>query len=157
MDRVPESLVGELIQWVAYERDAAWAAKLAILRVRRREDIALLGEVLREHDRHADELSQVVRASSPRPEVSLPDGPCFVTRDAFVIGALDREDAVLDALEYLELVRIERYEQRRRRLERTVPSTLDAVLERHLADARARLVALQRRRRSRSAVREAAA
>jgi hypothetical protein len=78
MDRVPESSAwAELLRWIAYERDAAWTAKLAILRARRREDIAHFGACLREHDRHADELSQLVRVTDPA--VEAPTEPCFVT------------------------------------------------------------------------------
>jgi hypothetical protein len=71
MDRVPESpaTTAELLRWIAYERDAAWTAKLAILRARRREDIAHFGACLREHDRHAGELALLARLTDPAAEV----------------------------------------------------------------------------------------
>jgi hypothetical protein len=155
MSHVPESTVGELLQWIACERDAAWAAKLAILRARALEDISYFGACLREHDRHAEELAQLVRAASPRQEI--PQGPCFVVRDALVVGALEREDAVLDAMKGLEEERIERYERRLRCGDRAPLTLLDALLERHLTDARSRRDALQRRRNTREPAREAAA
>jgi hypothetical protein len=148
MEHVPESLVEELVQWIAAERDAAWAAKLAILRMNTREDIALFGAHLREHDRHADELTHLVRRVEPRR--NIPRDPSFLTRDAFVVGALDRDETVIDAMRDIEAARIVRYE-RRPRVAKTgghePASIVDAVLERHLADARARLDALEQRSR----------
>ncbi len=142
-DPVPESTIRELLTWIAYARDAAWAAKLAILRMTRGEDIALFGEHLREHDRHATELAQLVRAAEPRRTV--PDEPQFLVRDALVIGALDRDEAVIAAMVGIEETRIARYEQRGRCPVGAPTSMIDALLERHLADARGRFAALRRR------------
>jgi hypothetical protein len=150
LEHVPESFIGELVQWISAERDAAWAAKLAILRVRTREDIALFGAHLREHDRHADELAHLVRRAEPRHDI--PREPSFVTSDALVVGALDRDHEVIEAMKNIEATRIARYE-RRPRLAKTVghdcerASVVDALLEQHLADARARLEALEQRSR----------
>ena len=70
MEKVPESAlaVQELLRWIGYERDAAWATKLAILRLDRREDIELFGAFLAEHERHATELGQLLarRSQAPR-------------------------------------------------------------------------------------------
>jgi hypothetical protein len=154
MDQVPESSVDELLAWIAAERDAAWTAKLAILRMRTREDIALFGAHLREHERHAQELAQLVYAAEPRRRV--PTEPGFVTRDAHVVGALDRDDAVIDAMTGIEAARVARYEHRSRqaRRDRTVPASLvDALLERHLGDARSRLADLDCRRQARATTR----
>jgi hypothetical protein len=145
--------VGELLRWVAYERDAAWAARLAVLRVGRLEDIAHFGACLREHDRHAEELAQLVRATSPRQEI--PDGPCFVVRDAFVVGALDGDGDVLSAMKALEEERIARYERRPRGDGGSPRTMLDALLERHLVEARSRRDALERRCRARVPARPA--
>jgi hypothetical protein len=142
-DPVPESTVSELLTWIAYERDAAWAAKLAILRMTRREDIAMFGEHLREHDRHASELAQLVRAADPR--CAVPDEPQFLVRDALVIGALDGDEAVVAAMKSLEESRIARYERRGRRTPAAPTTMPDAMLDRHLADARARLAGLRHR------------
>ncbi len=155
MVRVPERSIDELLLWIAYERDAAWATKLAILRAKTREDIALLGAHLREHERHADELAQVVRAAEPRR--TIPDEPSFVTRDAHVIGALDGDEPVLAAMMELEAMRVARGERRAGRATNGHGSMVDALLERHLADARARLAALRRRRRAASIKHKAAA
>jgi hypothetical protein len=148
MEHVPESFVDELVHWIAAERDAAWAAKLAILRMRTREDIALFGAHLREHERHADELAHLVRAAEPRRDV--PREPTFVTRDALVVGALDRDHAVMAAMRDVEATRIARYEERPRRAksESNEPASIaDALLDRHLADARARFATLEQRSR----------
>jgi len=150
MDRVPESTVDELLQWIAYERDAAWAAKLSVLRVRGFREIAHFGACVREHERHAEELAQLVRAVDRRREI--PTEPAFVTRDAFVVGDLDDGRAVLHAMAGLEHARIARYEERRRGY-----SVLDALLERHLHDARARLSSLEELRAAHRVPREAAA
>ncbi len=139
MDGLPGCTVDELLQWIGYERDAAWAAKLAVLRVGGRDDIAHFGACVCEHERHAEELTQLVRAVDREREI--PDEPPFVTRDAFVVGDLDEGGPVLDAMARLEGARIARYELRRRDA-----SVLDALLERHLHDARARLAALLKRR-----------
>jgi hypothetical protein len=140
MDRVAESSApAELLRWIAYERDAAWTAKLAIVRARRREDIAHFGACLREHDRHTEELGKLLRATSPALEI--PTEPSFVTRDAFVVGAVDDPATLLEAIDSLEAGRIERYEQRRGR---TPGARLDEILDRHLADARARRASLRR-------------
>jgi hypothetical protein len=158
MDHVPESFVDELVHWIAAERDAAWAAKLAILRMQTREDIALFGAHLREHDRHADELAQLVRAVEPRRDI--PREPSFVTRDALVVGALDRDQAVIEAMLGIEASRIARYEQRPRHASRDgsgAASIVDALMDRHLADAKARLVALDSRTRSQAPIRREAA
>jgi hypothetical protein len=151
MDRVPESpATAELLQWIAYERDAAWTAKLAILRARRREDIAHFGACLREHDRHAGELGLLARLTDPAAEV--PTEPCFVTAEPSVIGAIDDAGALVEAMERLEAVRLDRYEQRRRGTDGQPGSLLDRLLERHLADARARLVSLRGLREARRAI-----
>jgi hypothetical protein len=148
MDRVPESpATAELLGWIAYERDAAWTAKLAILRARRREDIAYFGACLREHDRHADELSLLVRLMDPAAEV--PTEPCFVTVEPFVVGAIDDGRALVDAMDRLEALRIERYERRPRAGAGQSGTLLDGLLERHLADTRSRLSTLRRAREAR--------
>jgi hypothetical protein len=150
MDRVPESTIEELLQWIAYERDAAWAAKLSVLRARDFQDIAHFGGCVREHERHADELAQLARAIDRHREI--PTEPTFVTRDAFVVGALDDGRAVLHAVAGLERARIARYELRQRSY-----SVLDALLERHLQDAHARLNALEKLDVAQRGAREAAA
>jgi hypothetical protein len=63
---VPESAVDELLRRIAYERDAAWAAKHAVLRVSGMKEIAHFGACVREHARHAEELAQLVRAVDRR-------------------------------------------------------------------------------------------
>jgi hypothetical protein len=136
MDRVPEGSLRELLQWVAYERDAAWAAKLAVLRARDLDEVAYFGACVREHERHAEELTQLVRAVDRGREVS--SDPPFVTRDALDVGDVDAGHGVLAAVARLEHARVARYEQRTRSA-----SVIDALLERHLQDARARLCALR--------------
>lgn len=148
MDRVPESpATAELLRWIAYERDAAWTAKLSILRARRREDIAHFGACLREHDRHTDELALLTRLTDPA--VEAPTEPCFVTSEASVVGAIDDGRVLLEAVDRLEAVRIDRYEQRRRGGAGQPATVLDGLLDRHLADARARLASLRRLREAR--------
>lgn len=61
---MPDSAAFDLDLWIACERDAVWTAKLAILRARRREDIAHFGACLREHERHAGELELLARADA---------------------------------------------------------------------------------------------
>jgi hypothetical protein len=142
---VPEfAVTADLDLWIAYERDAAWTAKLAILRARRREDIAHFGGCLREHDRHATELEMLARLVDPAREAT--SDPTFVTRDAFVVGAIDDARALLDAMERLEGDRIARYELRRRPAAAAPAALLDGVLDRHLSDARTRLASLRRLR-----------
>jgi hypothetical protein len=143
------------LQWIGYERDAAWAAKLAILRLDRREDIERFGAFLVEHDRHTAELARLLRATDPRREVS--HEPPFLTRDPHVIGGLVDADTVIAATSVLEVSRIARYEARLRRLDHEPQRVLDAVLERHAFDARLRLAWLTDRRTSRSLARVAAA
>lgn len=157
MEKVPESAlaVQELLRWIGYERDAAWATKLAILRLDRREDIELFGAFLAEHERHATELGQLLRATEPGSEV--PGEPPFITRDPHVIGALVDADTVIAATSGLEVSRIARYDTRPRHRDHEPHRVLDAVLERHAVDARMRLAWLTDRRSSRSLVRGAAA
>lgn len=156
MERVPESAASlELLQWIGYERDAAWAAKLAILRLDRREDIDRFGAFLAEHDRHAVEISQLLHAADPRCDV--PDEPPFITRDPHVIGGLVEPDSVIAAMSALEASRIARYDARPLRSHDEPHRMLDAVLERHAVDARLRLAWLTDRRSSRSLARGAAA
>jgi hypothetical protein len=151
MDRVPESTTAaEILQWIAYERDAAWTAKLAILRARRREDIAYFGASLREHDRHTAELALLARLTDSATEV--PMEPAFVTAEPFVIGAIDDGGALVEAVDRLERGRIARYEQRRRGSDGEPGSVLDGLLERHLADARARLASLRGLRQARRSI-----
>ena len=151
MDRVPESLAAaELLQWIAYERDAAWTAKLAILGARRREDIAHFGACLREHERHTGELTLLARNTDPA--LKVPAEPSFVTAEPFVIGAIDDGVSLVDAMDRLEAGRIERYQQRRRGSENQPATLFDGLLERHLVDACARLSSLRRLRASRRAI-----
>jgi hypothetical protein len=151
MDRVPESpaTTTELLRWIAYERDAAWTARLAILRAHRREDIAHFGACLREHDRHTGELALLARLADPAAPV--PTDPCFVTAEPFVVGAIDDPEALVEAMGRLEAGRIERYGQRPRGGDGDPGSLLDRLLERHLADARARLASLRGLREARRA------
>jgi hypothetical protein len=157
MEKVPESAadVLELQRWIGYERDAALATKLAILRLERREDIELFGAFLAEHERHASELGQLLRAADPACEV--PDEAPFLTRDPHVIGALMDPDCVLTASIALEASRIGRYDTRPRRRDDEPHRMLDAVLERHAVDAQMRLDWLTDRRSSRSLAQGAAA
>jgi hypothetical protein len=157
MEKVPESAtaVHELLQWIGYARDAAWATKLAILRLAHREDIERFGSFLAEHDRHATELGQLLRAAAPGSEV--PGEPPFITRDPHVIGALSDADTVIAASSALEISRIARYDARPRHPDHEPHRVLDAVLERHAVDARLRLAWLTDRRSSRLLARGAAA
>jgi hypothetical protein len=144
MDHVPESrAAAEMLRWIAYERDASWTAKLAILRARV-EHVAYFGECMREHDRHADELSQLARAAGTA--CDLPAEPTFVTREPSVVGAIDDPSALLDAMVRLESARIERYAKRPRGAMSQPATLLDGLLERHQADARARPTSLRRLR-----------
>ena len=153
MDHGPESHTGSnLLRWVAYERDAAAAAKLAILRASGCESIRHFGACLREHDRHAAELAVWAGAhghpSSPRAEAR------FVTTEPLAIGDVDGGQALLDAMDRLETGRIDRYLARRAARAGEPASTFDALLDRHLADAYARLARLRdlrERRRDRAA------
>jgi hypothetical protein len=157
MEKVPESTAAalELLQWIGYERDAAWATKLAIVRLDRREDIELFGAFLAQHHRHAEEIAQLLRAAAPGCEV--PDEPPFITRDPHVIGGLADPDTVIAAASVLEASRIARYDARPRRGDDEPHRLLDAILERHAVDARLRLAWLTDRRSSRSLARGVAA
>jgi hypothetical protein len=154
MPTVPESLADEIARWIAHERDAAYAAKLAILRLERCEDIAHFGRVLGEHERHADELGGLLRAT--RPDARPSREPSFATREAHVIGALRDGERILAEMAKIESTRIARYRDRPRRKDDEPHRMLDAVLERHLGDARARVAWLEKRRAaSRPSVRRA--
>jgi hypothetical protein len=142
MDHGPSSHTGsDLLRWVAYERDAAAAAKLAILRAAGCESIRHFGACLREHDRHAEELAAWAGAQgrriSPRAEAR------FVTTEPLAIGDVDSGEALLDAMDRLETVRIDRYLARRAARGGEPASTFDGLLDRHLADAYARLARLR--------------
>ncbi|HEX8795266.1 MAG TPA: hypothetical protein VF765_30165 [Polyangiaceae bacterium] len=136
----------DFLRWLGYERDAAWATKLAILRLDRLEDIERFGAFLTEHQDHAAELALLLRATDPRCEI--PDEPPFITRDAHVIGGIVDPDKVIAATRTLEVSRIARYEERPRRGRDEPHRVLDAVLERHVADARLRLAWLTGQRSS---------
>jgi hypothetical protein len=145
MDHGPDSPAkSHIVQWIEYERDAAWTAKLAILRASRCEDIAHFGECLREHERHADELAVLARMADRTAQI--PTEPTFVTGDPFVVGAIEGGRALLEAMERLEVVRIERYACRSPAGADQPASMLNGLLDRHLADARARLGRLRRLR-----------
>jgi hypothetical protein len=143
--------------WLDRERDAAWTAKLAVLRVERIADIVHLGDCLRDHQRHIAELAVVARASG----CSLDSGsllePSFATREPHVVGALLESDAVLAALESIEAARVARYLSRGPVATTGAPSVLDRALERHLSDAQARLQWLRRRLHTGDALHDAAA
>lgn len=130
MDKVPQSdgsPTRELLRWIGYEQDAAWATKLAILRLERREDIDLFGAFLAEHHRHAAELRQLLRTSDPGCEI--PEDPPFLARDAHVVGGLSRAEDVIAAAVVLEGSRIGRYDARPRRRHDEPLRLLDALLE----------------------------
>jgi hypothetical protein len=138
MDHVPESsATTDILRWLAYERDAAWAAKLAILRAASCADIRHFGACLHEHNRHAEELGALARAADGR--IRIPAEPSFITSDPCVVGAIDDGRALLHAMERLEAVRIDRYVGRCRAGADQLASMLHGLLDRHLADARARL------------------
>ena len=144
MDRGPESSAPtDLVEWIAYERDAAWTAKLAILRAKR-EDIAHFGACLREHERHADELARLARMDDR--SASIPTEATFVTREPHVVGAIADGYTLLEAMEQLETVRVRRYETRGPVVTADLATMIEGVLERHCADARARLACVRRLR-----------
>lgn len=158
MGRCPpgfETAASESLHWIRLECDAAWASKLAILRVDRREDIFHFGTCLREHEMHAAELRQLLRAVDPDREA--PQDPPFVARDAYVIGALDGAEAVIAAMHAIEASRIHCYDRRTGRGQDEPHRTLDALLARHAADARQRLAWLKDRQRARAVGRAVAA
>jgi hypothetical protein len=105
---------------------------------------------LREHDRHTAELALLARLTDSATEV--PMEPAFVTAEPFVIGAIDDGGALVEAVDRLERGRIARYEQRRRGSDVEPGSVLDGLLERHLADARARLASLRGLRQARRSI-----
>jgi hypothetical protein len=139
--------------WLARERDAAWTAKLVILRVERLDDIRHFGECLREHQRHIWELAGWARTGKlARDSASLLE-PSFVTREPHAIGALAESGAVLAAMESIEIARVAHYRSR----DAAIPAALDRVLMRHLTDAHARLKWLRDRLRAGYAMPQAAA
>jgi hypothetical protein len=144
MDHVPESTrSSEIIQWIAFERDAEWASKIAILRAKPFDAIAHFGRCRQEHERHAEELAELAKELVPNEDI--PTRPQFLTRDALVVGALEDEATLIDTMERLEWTRIGRYEKRRcRRAAGAQPAPLDGLLERHLNDTRDRLASLRR-------------
>jgi hypothetical protein len=142
MERVPEPIAPTLLHWIAYERDAAWTAKLAILRADRLEEIAHFGACLREHERHAEELARLARMIDRNAPV--PTDPTFVTEEPHLVGAIDDRATLLAAMEHLEAGRIDRYEGQKPVATGEPANMLSGVLERHLADARARLAGLRR-------------
>jgi hypothetical protein len=148
MDLGPESLSStNLLRWVAYERDAAWTARLAILRASRCEEIRHFGDCLREHNRHAEELVALARLADRT--ASVPKEASFITGDPFVVGAIDDACALLDAMERLEAARIDRYVRRCGPYADQPAAMLQGLLTRHLADARSRLARLRGLRQSR--------
>jgi len=141
MDQVrAPSVTAEALQWIEYELDASWAAKLAILGARRREDIAHFGACLAEHDRHSRELAALLRASDPI--IDIPTEPVFRTNDATIVASTHEESALLRAVERMESTRMDRYEGRRRGHD----GRLEALLDIHLTETRVRLAALRRLR-----------
>jgi hypothetical protein len=139
--------------WLAREQDAAWTAKLVILRVERLDDIRHFGECLGEHERHIGELAACARTGKFARESSSLLEPSFVTREPLAIGALAESSAVLAAMESIEIARVARYRSR----DAAMPTALDRMLAQHLTDARARLNWLRHRLRARYAVQETAA
>jgi hypothetical protein len=135
-------------EWVAYEHEAAWCAKLAILRAQSLDHIAHFGACLREHERHGKELSRNLPSARHTP----PGRATFLTQEPHIVGALSGADELLDAFHRIEASRVARYEARVRAPHRSPSSMLDAILERHLVDARARLDALRRIREPRRSV-----
>ena len=98
--------------WLDRERDAAWTAKLAILRLERVADILHLGACLRGHESHIAELAEVARTQGLSPDSGSLREPSFVTGEPHVIGALIESGAVLAALESIETARVARYPSR---------------------------------------------
>jgi hypothetical protein len=147
MDRAPGERA-DTAEWVAYEQEAAWCAKLAILRASRLDHIAYFGSCLREHERHAKELSR----NLPSPSPGSLGRAAFLTNEPHVVGALKGDDDLLDAFQRIEAGRVDRYEARARAPHGTPSPMLDAVLERHLVDARARLESLRKMREPRRRV-----
>jgi hypothetical protein len=144
MDHGPESPTGtSLLRWIAYERDAAWTAKLAILRATHADDIRHFGACLDEHNRHAEELAALARGAF------VPKEPSFVTDDPFVVGAIDNGRDLVDAMERLETGRIARYQARKPAGAEEPATMLNGLLDRHLVDASARLDRLRRLREGR--------
>ena len=139
--------VEDVSKWLACERDAAWTAKLVILRVERLDDIRHFGDCLRDHERHIDELAGLTRIRG----AELRE-PSFVTREPHVIGALVESTSVLAAMGALEVARVVRYRSHDATLRAETRSALDRLLARHRIDAEARLRWLARRLRASGAI-----
>ena len=149
MDLVPESAphssVDDLLTWISCECDAVWTAKLVILRVKDLDVIAHFGACLREHERHADELAQLLPATIRVHAQANSREPRFVTHEPHLVGSLTSGHDLLGAMEAIEIARIARY-PRRRSVDLPSRRTLHWVLARHATDARVRLDWLRRRR-----------
>src|ERR1700722_17029278 len=135
--------VEDVSNWLAFERDAAWTAKLVILRVERLDDIRHFGDCLHDHERHVDELAGLARIRGAQLRE-----PSFVTREAHVIGALVESSSVLAAMGALEIARVARYRSHDATVREEAESALDRLLARHRIDAEARLRWLARRLRA---------
>jgi hypothetical protein len=153
MDHGPESLIRTSLScWIAYERDAVWTAKLAILRATRADDIRHFGACLDEHNRHAEELTALARVADR--SVDVPKDASFLTQDPFIVGAIDSGGDLVGAMERVEAQRIDRYLSRPPATPEQPATMLNGLLDRHLADARervSRLRELRERRRDRAA------
>jgi hypothetical protein len=140
------TVADEATHWIALERDAAWTAKLAIVRLNDLDDLQHFGECRREHERHIEELAHCVSAVRVTLETAALEEPSFVTREPHIVGGIVDGEAVLEAMEAIETARIARYQQDcDPRLEPAL-DRLRAVLARHSADAHARLNWLRGRR-----------
>jgi hypothetical protein len=125
--------------WIARERDAAWTAKLVVLRVTRLDDIHHFGACVREHQRHIDELARWARVRSATLDGAALREPSFSTREPHVIGALVEPAAVLGAMAAIEARRVAHYQAREALVPRSSRGAFDRLLEAHRADAVARL------------------
>jgi hypothetical protein len=137
---------GEASAWLDAERDAAWTAKLVILRVERLDDIDHFGECLREHERHVQDLADWMLAEGARIDPGVLREPSFATQEPHLIGALADGTAVLAAMEAIETARLVRY-PRRGAAACAARCELDRLLAQHRMDAQVRLVWLRRRLR----------
>jgi hypothetical protein len=140
------SSVDDILPWISRECDAVWTAKLVILRVKDLDAIAHFGACLREHERHAEELAQLLPATIRVHAQANSREPRFVTHEPHLIGSLTSSHDLLGAMEAIEMARIAHYPPRRRWVDLRSRRTLQWLLERHACDAGGRLDWLRRRR-----------
>ncbi|MCB9542270.1 MAG: DUF892 family protein [bacterium] len=133
--RLTEKQCDKLADLIQLDRDAVEAYEAAINRLDRAEYRARLADFKKDHERHIQELSTLVRTSGQQPPTEG-DFKRFLTQGKVVLGEIAGDTGILRAMLSNEKETNEKYEDALKDATLTSNAELHQLLTRNLGDER---------------------